>query len=236
MTFSDLQAFIGSLCNDTNHDRYSLSDINTELDNSQDTWNLEAKIIKDTVTVTVVDGTRQYALSGLTGTPISFPRVTHKGLDLDKRSKSYFDHLLSNDWTQDIGTPNEFFIEAEDPDNQYITLHPTPQSGDAGAYLVVEYIKRHTALSASTDVPFMSGSSSNYLLRPYDWGLGYSVASKLLLRDPNAANAKKAEDYRKIAQNVMAEVVQVFKALEAEEPKRLSGGRYWRTGNVRQAK
>lgn len=236
MTLAELQSLIGSLCNDPNHDRYSLSDINTELDNTQDTWNIEAKIIKDTVTLTVVDGTRQYALSSLTGTPISFPRTTHKGIDLEKRSKAYFDHLSGRDWTLDIGTPTEFFIEATDPDVQYITLHPTPQSGDVGAYLVVEYIKRHTPMSSSTDLPFTSVTSTNYLLRPFDWGLAYSVASKLLLRDPSETNAAKSANYATIAKNVLAEVVQVFKALEAEEPKRLSGGRVWSTAYARFAK
>lgn len=236
MMLSELQNLIGTLSNDPNHDRYSLSDINTELDNSQDTWNIEGKLIKDTVTLTVVDNTYQYALSTLTGTPISFPRTTHKGIDLVKRSKTYFDHLGHSDWTTDIGTPTEFFVEATDPSLQYISLHPTPQSGDIGPYLVVEYVKRHTPMSAASDVPFMSGTESNYMLRPYDWGLAYSVSAKLLLRDPNEANAKRSNDFANIAKNVLAEVVQVFKALEAEEPPRLRGGRYWNTGNARMVK
>lgn len=221
MQLSDLQSLIGSLTNDPNHDRYGLSDINTELDNSQNTWNLEAKIIKGTSTLTIVAGTYQYLLSTLTGTPISFPRVTHKGIDLAKRSKQYFDHLSARDWTQDIGTPTEFFIEATDPSNLYITLHPIPQSGDVGANLVVEYIRQHTSMSVASDVPFLSGVNSNYLLRPFDWGLAYSVASKLLLRDPSPINAPKSQSYGGIATNVLNEVIQVFKALEAVEPKRM---------------
>lgn len=236
MTLSDLQTLIGSLTSDPNHDRYSLSDVNTELDNSQNTWNLEAKIIKDTVSITLTANVRQYALSGLTGTPISFPRTTHKGIDLEKRSKSYFDHISWRDWSADLGTPTEFFIEATDPAVQFLTVHPTPQSGDVDAPLVSEYIKAHTSMSAASDVPFMSGTESNYLLRPFDWGLGYSASSRLLLRDPNEANAKKSADYAVIAKNVLAEVVQVFLALEAEEPKKVSGGRYWRTGNGLRAK
>lgn len=221
MQLADLQSLVGSLTNDPNHDRYFLSDINTELDNSQDTWNLEAKIIKGTTTLTVVANTFQYALTNLTGTPISFPRVTHKGLNLSKRSKTYFDHLSQHDWTLDIGTPSEFFIEATDPNNLFISLHPVPQSGDAGANLVVEYGKRHTPMSASTDTPFMSAGIANYLLRPFDWGLAYSVSSKLLLRDPSMINAPKSSNYAQIAKNVLDEVIQVFKALEAEEPKRM---------------
>ncbi len=236
MTLSELQTLIGKLTNDPNNDRYSLADINVELDNSQDIWNLEAKVIKDTVTITIVDGTRQYALSSLTGTPLAFPRTTHKGIDLEKRSKAYFDHMSGHDWTVDIGTPRQFFIEGEDPDVQYITLYPTPQSGDVGANLVVEYVKRHTSMSASSDVPFMSGTASNYLLRPFDLGLAYSVSAKLMMRDPSEQNVLKTQNYASIAKGVLSEVVQVFKALEAEEPKRMSGGRYWNSGNPQFAK
>lgn len=227
MTLSDLQSLIGSLCNDPNHDRYSLSDINTELDNSQNKWNMSARIIADTVTITVVDGTRQYALSGLTGTPISFSRVTHKGLDLTKRSKQWLDLYSGIDWTTVIGTPTLYVIEQRDPSNQYITLYPIPQAGDAGANLVVEYVKAHTSMSASTDVPFMAGSETNYLLRPYDWGLAYDVSARLLKRDPSSQNQERKTDYKKEADNVLADVIQVFKAFEAEEPKRMSGGRRW---------
>lgn len=233
MQLSELQSLIGSLANDPQHDRYSIADINTELDNSQDSWNVEAKIIKDTVTLTVVAGTRTYALSGLTGTPIAFPRTTLNGRILYKRSKTYFDHISARDWTQDAGSPTDFFVEVTDPANQYIGLYPTPEANDAGPYLVVEYTKRHTPMFAPTDVPFMSGTETNYILRPYDWGLAYAVASKLLLRDPNDANAKKSQDYRNMAEGVKSEVIQVFKQLEAEEPQRLSGGRYWKTGYLR---
>lgn len=221
MIYSELQSMIGDLTNDPNHDRYSLSRIASELDNSQNKWNIEAKIIKDTVTLTVVDGTRQYLLSTLTGTPISFPRVTHKGIELRKVSKSWIDLYTGSDWTTDTGTPTKFLIEATDPAVQYLTVHPTPQSGDAGAYLVVEYIKAHTPMSAASDTPFMSGSETNYLLRPYDWGLAYSVSARLLINDPDPTNRAKIPSQASIANGVMAEVVQVFKQLEVEEPKRI---------------
>lgn len=227
MTLAELQVLIGQLTSDPNHDRYTTSDIGTELDNSQNKWNIDAKIIKDTVALTIVDGTRQYALSTLTGTPISFPRVTHKGLDLRKRSKSWMDLYTGTDWTLDTGTPKAFIIEATDPDIQYITLYPTPQGVDAGANLVVEYVKMHTTLSGLSDVPFMAGTSSNTLLRPYDWGLCYDTASRLLSRDPSEINAKKQVDFKKQADDVMSQLIQAFKEFEEEEPKRLRGGRNW---------
>lgn len=232
MILSDIQTLTGNLCNDPNHDRYTLSDINIELDNSQNDWNINGKLIKETTTITVVANQRQYLLSLITGTPISFDRITHKGIDLKKRSKAYFD-LYGTDWTQDLGTPVEYCIEGEDPNNLYLTLHPTPQGADAGANLVVEAIIGHTSMSASTDVPFMLGTASNYLLRPYDWGLCYASASRLLARDPSPENAAKVGAYRSVSTGVLDDVIQVFKALEAEEPKRLQGGRYWNNGYVR---
>lgn len=227
MILSDLQTLVGSLTNDPNHDRYSLSDINTELDNTQSQWNEEIKLIKETTTITVASGQRQYLLSLITGTPLSFPRATHKGIDLKKRSKSYFDLYTSSDWTQQIGTPTDFFIEATDPSNLFLTVFPTPQGGDAGANLVVEAVIAHTPMSAASDVPFMLGTSSNYLLRPFDFYVAYSASARLLARDVSATNQAKAGEYLKIAGEGKELITNVFKQLEASEPLRLVGGRRW---------
>lgn len=229
MDLSTLQSFIGSLTNDPGHDRYSLSDINAELDNTQDFWNVSAKIIKDTVTITTVGGTRQYDLSGLTGTPIAFTRVTHKGIDLLKKDKSWFDLYSSYDWSVDTGTPKYYYIEVSDPDSQYIDVYPIPAGADAGANLVLEYVKRHTPMSASTDMPF----NSNSMLVPYHHGVGYDVAFRLLMRDPSTENSHKMYGadgkggYKKMSEDVLSQVVDTFKAMEREEPMRLRGGKRW---------
>lgn len=223
MDLSDLQSLVGDLTNDPSHILYPLAKINTELDNTQDRWNVHAGILKDSVTLTTVDGTRQYAISGLTGTPIRFDRVAHKGIELRRRDKSWFDMFSGQDWSDDTGTPVNYFIEASDPDAQYVTVYPTPGSGDAGDNLVVEYVKRHTAMSASSDEPF----NSNTLLRPYQWGLAYETAYRLLARDASAENAAKIPAYKKIADDVLAEVFQTFKAQEREEPRRLRVRGIW---------
>lgn len=227
MILSDLQTLVGTLCNDPGNARYALSDINQELDNTQSQWNQEIKIIKETTTITVVNNQRQYLLSLITGTPLSFPRVTHKGIDLKKRSKAYLDLYTSYDWTQNIGTPTQFFIEATDPSNLYLTVYPIPQSGDIGANLVVEAVIAHTPMAAASDVPFLLGALSNYLCRPFDFYLAYSAAARLLARDPSATNSPRAGEYLKIAGEGKDLLMTVFKELEAEEPRRLQGGRNW---------
>lgn len=227
MQLSDLQSLVGELCNDPSNTRYSLTDINTELDNTIGQWNQEIKILKETTTLTVVSNQRQYLLSGITGTPISFPRATHKGLKLKKISKSYLDLYSGTDWTQVIGTPTAFVIEATDPSNLYLTVYPTPQSGDVGANLVVETVLQHTPMSASTDVPWMLGALSNYLCRPYDFYLAYSAAPRLLARDPSPENQGRSSAYLSIARQGKDLLTTVFKELEAEEPRRMTGGRQW---------
>jgi len=223
MDRSALHTFIGNLTNDPNHDRYTTAMINVELDNVQNRWNVTAGMIKDTVTLTVVDGTREYDLSTLTGTPIRFLRVAHKGLDLKKKDKTWFDLYTDEDWTTLTGTPKRYYIEAEDPDVQQIVLQPIPQGADAGANLVVEYIKQHTAMASDSSEPW----NGNTFLRPYHPGLGKEVAAELLSRDPSDENIAKAQAFYVGANGILQEVINYYEALEAEEPPRMTGGRYW---------
>lgn len=215
---------IGDLSNDANHDRYTTSQIDTQLDNVQNRWNITAGILVETATITTVDGTRTYPFTDLTGTVIGFRRVTHKGLPLEKKSKAFFDLYTNDDWSDDIGTPKYYYIDT-DATGFNIVLYPVPQSGDAGANLVVEYIFAHTPMSSDSDSPF---NSLTYLA-PYDYGVAYEVAGNLLIQDPNPQNQVKVDRYQRVANNVLAEVVQVFKALDKEEPLRMTGGRWWRS-------
>jgi hypothetical protein len=182
-----------------------------------------AGILVDSVTMTVVAGTREYALSGLTGTPIGFRRATHQGLEIEKRSKAWFDLYAGDDWTDDEGTPVSYYIDT-DADGMNIVVYPIPRSADAGDNLVIEYVKRHTTIASASDEPF---NSLTYV-RPYHYGIAYEVAALLLTRDPDPMNAVKVDRYQRVANNSLADVIQVFKAFEKDEPWRLAGGRFWK--------
>lgn len=228
ITLEELQSLIGSLTNDPNHDRYSLSDINTELDITQDQWNIRAGIIKETTGRTIVSGTRSFdlGLDLVTGLTIAFTRCVVEGIDLKKRSKSYFDLYTSHDWTTDTGTPTEFYVDTEDALTLYV--HPTPGDADAGKELFLEFVRRHSPMAAG-EWPFMTsstdGNSQSIGLRPYDYGLAYDVAARLLTRDPSPITIPKIDEYKKIADGVLADIIQTYKAFEKEEPYRLRGGR-----------
>jgi len=239
MTLSELQAQVGALTNDPNYDRYSLSDINAELGNSQTKWNLSAKILKLTTSSVIIAGSNYFGLTPF-GTPtnivLAYDRVTLDSLPLKKRSKAWMDLYTGTNWSAHTGTPTIYYIDVS-YGVERIYLYPTPTSADAGKSLVYETITSHIPMSSSTDRPFQwYAGSSSFLTTPYDYGLAYDAAARLLLRDPSTANAKKSEDYKNIANGVLDQVIQTFKALEAEEPKRLSGGRYWNSGYIHVAK
>jgi hypothetical protein len=233
MQLSDLQTQVGILTNDPSHARYQITDITTELNNTVRQWNAEIKIIKFTMTLTVVAGQRQYDMFSLmTGIPIGFTRVTFKGIDLKKRSKSYFDLYTSYDWTQIIGTPTDYFIEFSGsptvPNNQaFLTVYPTPTTNDIGANLVVEYFIDSGDMGSPTDVPFQTSGFTTYLTLPYDFYVAYSAAARLLARDPSPENESRIANYLKIADGGKELLINVFKQLEVDEPMRLRGGRSW---------
>lgn len=233
MTLSELQVLVGDLTNDPNHDRYTLSQMNSEFDFTQNRWNVEAKIIRQTATITVVAGTRQYpinpsSVTGIDGVVISVIRVTHKGLELKKRDPGWFDLYSGDDWTQHLGTPIAFTVEFVTWDAPKLTVYPTPRDADAGANLVLQFIALHTTMAAAGDKPFTNSDGvTNDLLRHYDWGIAYDVAARLLARDPNEVNSAKSINYAAIARGVLADIVQVYNALQKEEPYRMRGGRTW---------
>lgn len=234
MQLSDLQTQVGVLTNDPNNTRYALADVTQELNNTQRQWNAEIKIIKTTTTIAIVAGNRQYSLQLLTGTPISFPRVTQNGRDLKKRSKSYFDLYTSYDWTLINGTPTDFFIEATDPQGLFVTVYPNPTGNDVPTNLVVEAVVDTTDMALAADTPYTSPYStqqaaipSNYLCRPYDFYIAYSAAARLLARDPSPENSGRASQYLTIASEGKDLLINVFKQLEASEPLRMQGGRQW---------
>lgn len=233
MNLLGLQTLCSTLCNDPSNARYLIPDVYLELNNAQRQWNADIKIIKETTTVPIVANQRQYPLTtavAYNGYPISFPRVTLSGIDLKKRSQSYFDLYTSYDWTQILGTPTDFFIEATDPVNLFLTVYPTPTTNDVPSNLVVEAIVDTVDMASINDTPFSLKSLTiiiNYLTVPYHFYLAYDAAARLLARDPSPENQARMASYLKIAMTGHDLLIDVFKQLEASEPLRLQGGRSW---------
>ena len=224
---ADLQALASDHLNDPGNTRYTLATINSHFDIAQDRWNRMAHICRNTVILTSVTNQGNYAITGLTGTPLEILRVTHKGVELTKRSKSYFDRYSADDWTTHQGTPTDFVIDINsNPVN--IVLFPVPQGNDAGANLSVEYVLRHDPMVNSSDTPFTAQGVANLLMLPFAAGLAIEVAADILEHDPTPETVKKAAYFRKDANDVLSDVISFYDRLETDEPLRMAGGRTWR--------
>lgn len=107
-------------------------------------------LFKDAATITTVDGTATYDL------PSDFwyeKIVTHKGLELRPISRATLLRDNGDDWTDDAGTPTRYIIDPEEARKQ-IRLYRKPQSGDAGANLILTYYPIPAAMAADSDTPF----------------------------------------------------------------------------------
>lgn len=230
LTLSDLQTYISGKINDPSNARYSTTLINEELDIVQDRWNLEALICRFAVTLATTGGVSTCALSGLTGTPMKFLRVAHKGIPLTKRSKEYFDRYSAIDWTTSTGTPRDYYIDLTQS-SPVIGLRPQPQIADAGTNLLVEYLIRHTSMVNPTDQPFSIAGNLNTLISPYIYGIGLEAAANILEPDPTKETVAKVQAFKAQANRVLSLVQQIYADFDLDEPYRFSGGRNWALGN-----
>lgn len=224
---ADLQTLASNYLNDPANARYALALLNNHFDIAQDRWNRAAHICRSTMTLSTVAGADTILLSGLAGTPLEILRVTHKGVDLAKRSKAYFDRYSGSDWTTSQGTPTDFVIDIN-ANPVVIIVYPTPQGNDAGANLGVEYVLRHDPMVNPTDTPFTTQGVVNTLILPFAAGLAVEVAADILAQDPTAETVKKAESFREQANDILSDVVAFYDRLETDEPMRMAGGRNWR--------
>jgi hypothetical protein len=160
----------------------------------------------------------------LSTTPLEFIRVTHKGIDLTKRSKDYFDTYTGYDWTTMTGTPRDYFIDLLQS-APYIGVRPCPTSNDAGANLLVEYLGRHSPMVNSSDIPFTVNGSINTLIKPFLAGLASEVSADILEHDPTPETIQKAKTFKADASAMLSQVVSFYQRLEEDEPWHMRGGR-----------
>lgn len=168
----------------------------------------------------MVSGTSEYALPT---DCLDIVRVAHKGIKLRRISKFELDSLLTGDWTADTGTPESYIVD-RDPNNQKLILYPIPQSDDAGANLVEEWIKIPPTLSSDSSVPL----DGHTLLSPYLPALAYKAAEYLLYVQPTTESVEMAAKYEKEYRKLSAQCIDTFNGMAQTTPVRMRGGRYFK--------
>lgn len=179
----------------------------------------------DNVTDSIVADTAEYSLPT---DVMDVNRVAHNNLELARRSRFELDLRTSTDWTDDTGTPKQYYVDL-DPNNKVIRLYPTPTSSDAGTNnLKIEYIKIPPTLSADASVPF----DSHTLLTPYHMAIAYWAAADLL-RSGNGpfditTTAAKIAMYEREYEKLVDHAVNRWRGMSESKQMRLFGGRYWK--------
>lgn len=194
----------------------------TEINRSQKQIVLDTRCLSDTHTYTIVSGTAEYAL------PADFMcvvGVTHKQLDLLPTAKNILDFYAGvEDWTDDEGTPTEYYVGIKDPDTTSLFVYPIPQSADAGPNLLMEYLVAPADMSADADVPF----NSHTLLFPYHEAIVHDVVQRLLAEDEMTPKIIQKIGYHQLERDkIYQKIERTFKNAQ-NKPLRLRGGRKWK--------
>lgn len=217
-TRASLQALLNLLIDDPNDRLFTSAQKQAKLQEAQERFVLDTRVLRDTSTITIIDGTQEYALPS---DVMDIERVVHNGVELKRKSKAELDFLASGRWDQDAGTPVYYYVDL-DPNNQKMGFYPIPQAQDAGANTPVEYVKIPPALTTDASIPL----DGHTLLIPYHNSLAVWAAKELLWIRPTQENMVKCQHYQQRYEDEVSHCIETFKHLSQSDSWRLMGGRY----------
>jgi len=203
---------------DISNQEFTTTQIQDKLQEAQERFVLDTRVLRDSTTDTSVDGTQEYALPS---DVMDIVRVAHKGVELRRISKADLDFYTTERWDDDSGTPLYYYVDL-DPNNKKYGLYPIPTGADAGANVAIEYVKIPPTLSTDSSVPL----DGHTLLVPYHNALAYFAAKELMVTDPSRENSARVGAYAKRYSDEVSHCIETFKHMEQSEGWRLKGGRY----------
>ncbi len=211
---------IGDLTGDPSNQEWSASKKQDQIQEAQERFVLDTRALVDSSTTTTVDGTSEYDLPT---DVLDITRMAHKGVRLRRLSKFELDSLYQSDWTTTTGTPTAYYVDL-DPNNKKFRLYPIPTGNDAGANLLVEWIKIPPTLTSDSGVPF----DGHTLMTPYHMAIAYKAAAELLKTNVNESRAAKITLYEREYLKLVDHCIDTFKQLAITTPMRMRGGRYFK--------
>lgn len=204
---------------DPNDVQWSASQKQNKIEEAQERFVLDTRVLVDKTTDSVVSGTSEYDLPSDT---IAITRIAVNGIEVKRTSKFTLDMLTNQNWSNDTGAAVYFYVDL-DPNNKKFRIYPIPTAAQVGTNNIdIELIKIPPTLSGDSSVPF----DGHTLLIPYHMALAYWAAKELLLINPSKENMVKVKAYEGEYNRLAEDCINTFKAMETEGPWRLLGGRY----------
>lgn len=158
MDRSALEAEVGRLLNDPNHDRWSTAVIDSRLDMAQTYVQAFVNAVKTKETLTPTANTAEVSLNAntidITRVRWTFPNGDKRKLEGMSRIDLDFYHPNWENWT--AGEPKTWFF---DPSNAQLVIVPAPDAIHAITNaLDVWEVRNPASLSSSSSIPFDSAS------------------------------------------------------------------------------
>lgn len=218
-TRSSLVTLVNLLVDDPSQQRFTAAQVQAKIEEAQERFVLDTRVLRDAISETAVAGTAEYDLPT---DVLDIVWLAHKGLKLTRISKAdLFFYKSADRWDDDSGTPRYYYVNLDPNDKQY-GLFPIPTAADAGANISGEYLKIPPSLSADASVPL----DGHTLLTPYHNSLAYWAAKELLTINPSQEGLVKVKAYDKRYSDEISHCIETFKHMEQSEGWRMVGGRY----------
>lgn len=218
-TRGTLRSLVNLLVGDPSQQRFTAAQVQAKLEEAQERFVLDTRVLRDAISDTSVAGTAEY---NLPSDVLNIVWMAHKGLKLTRISKAdLFFYKSADRWDDDSGTPRYYYVNL-DPNDQQYGLFPIPTAADAGANISGEYLKMPPVLSSDSSVPF----DGHTLLIPYHNALAYFAAKELLIINPTQEGLVKVDAYKKRYSDEVSHCIETFKHMEQSQGWRLVGGRY----------
>jgi hypothetical protein len=209
-TRATLTTLTSLLIGDPANSQFSTTQVQDKIQEAQERFVLDTRVLTDNATDSIVDGTSEY---NLPSDVLDIKRLAVNGIELDRVSRFQIDLEKAGNWSADAGTPQKFYVDL-DPNNKKLRLYPIPQAGDVGTNnIAIEYIKLPPTLSADASVPL----DGHTLLIAYQNALAYWAAKELLTINPSQENIARFSAYQKKYDDLVSHCIETFKHLAEDQ-------------------
>ena len=211
----------GKLAGDPSNQRSSASDKQDLLQEAQEQFVLDTRVLRDSTTDSTVANQQEYSLPS---DVMDIIRIGIAGIEKGRISKADLDFYNSARWDQTQGTPQYYYVDL-DPNNKKFGLYPYP-TASGSSDIAIEYLKIPPTLSADSSVPL----DSHTLLTPYHNALAYYAAANLCRTGRSGFPLQdaliKGNGYWGEYERLVSHCIETFKHMEQSQGWRMIGGRY----------
>src|SRR5688572_8253322 len=137
-----LQTLTSLLIDDPSNRSFSAAQVLAKLQEAQERFVLDTRVLRDSTTDSLASGTQEYDLPT---DVMDIVRLAVDGKELPRISKADLDFYSSSRWDQTTGAPRYYYVDL-DPNNKKFGFYPIPDTSGS-SNIALEYVKIPPTLS-----------------------------------------------------------------------------------------